>query len=436
MREETENKTASLMGSLLYMAAPNHLAQNFYYVMLLSSTWSYAWLPLLFLYAEKVALRCPYAIAGFAISLFLLVMTSLPMTLIFGPLAVAYGVLHFRKPHLPADAARLSAAVLLGFGLTAIYLLPALLYRGFANTDIMWWHEGNRSLYVPYSKQFLIFSFNSFNQTLYTIFWMATAAVTLAYCKTVTRQPQRFFFTITTLAALLMILPLSQPLWEIIPIFQILQQPARFFSVPALGIALLAACAWPRLKILSCALLVVYAAATVITAFPTRTTMESFHKEEPQRFEQFMLNIDQYANYLTTPDLIHRYFTPVGVADVKRHLAQVEVLTGDAQVEIKEWKPRHILLRYHARVPSTLRVRQFDFPGFAASLGGSNLDIRRDEKTGQVVFDVPEGEGDIQLELAPLIYETAGKIISMLCAIMMLILLFVEVRRYGHDKRA
>src|SRR5262249_49497612 len=46
MREEGGNEEAALAGSLLYMAAPAHVAHSFYFAMLFSTAWVYAWLPL------------------------------------------------------------------------------------------------------------------------------------------------------------------------------------------------------------------------------------------------------------------------------------------------------------------------------------------------------------------------------------------------------
>ena len=54
MREEGVEARAALAGSLFYLCVPNHLAQNFYYMMLYSSVLAYAWVPLLMVFARRI----------------------------------------------------------------------------------------------------------------------------------------------------------------------------------------------------------------------------------------------------------------------------------------------------------------------------------------------------------------------------------------------
>src|SRR5205823_3810165 len=98
----------------------------------------------------------------------------------------------------------------------------------------------------------------------------------------------------------------------------------------------------------------------------TRTPYETFLRTDP-RAEEYRMDIEQYPSYLPSADLVKRYFTPAGLAELKRHPEKVAVEKGDATVQVTQWQPRHITIDYRAPSPSRLRVRQFYFPGITAS---------------------------------------------------------------------
>jgi hypothetical protein len=74
-------------------------------------------------------------------------------------------------------------------------------------------------------------------------------------------------------------------------------------------------------------------------------------------------------------------------------------------------------------------VRQFAFPGFRVFQEDKELEIRRDEQTGQIILDISAGAGQIRLELTKLLPETAGEALSILSAAIALLLVLVEIRR-------
>ncbi len=431
MGGESDNKNAALMGSLLYIAAPNHIAQNFYYAMLFSSVWSYVWVPLLMLYAKKIARAQPYAMAGFAVTLFLLIMTNLPMTAIFGPLAVAYSVLHSVKGQRLRHAMRLGMAIALGFGLSAIYLAPAIVYRAFTFASLQWKTTVNNS---DYSRSNLFMGFDATNSKVYTLYLIVSVILLFVYWNSVPKKPARSFFLVASLAGCFMMLPVSRFLWDNLALLQMVQLAERFFAVTTVCLALFAALALPRLKVFSYALLALCIGINVIVAVDTRQNMESYKKSDPQLYENYTLNIDQYANYLTTFDIYKRYYSAAGLAEVKAHSEKVEVLQGHADVEVKIWRPRDIVLHFKASEPFKIRVRQFDFPGFRAFSGDQELETVRDEHTGHIIIDVAAGEGDIKLELTHLLPEMIGKILSILCAALVSLLLLFEMRQ-SQNKR-
>ncbi len=425
IQEETGDSRKALIGGLLFVSAPNHIAQFFYHTLLFSSTWAYVFVPLLMLFARRIAMAQPHGIAGFALSLGLLVMSNLPMTIMFAPIAVLYGILHFSRQHFAVQSGRLMLSCLLGFGLSAIYLLPALLYIHFANVTMHWNVMGKDT----YDLSYFFMGFDHTDSHWLTAYWASVLVLLLAYYWVARREKRSLFFLLIACAALLLMLPASKVLWDHIVPLRALQMAERLFAVSSLCIAALAAFSLPRLRTLAYALIAVYTLLTLAIALNTRTTLAAFKASQPAQYDYYALNIDQYPFYLTSPDLIANY-DKAGVAALKSNpRPQLQTIRGTAAAEITLWAPRGITFHYHATEASVVRVRQFDFPGFRAFDGDNELKISRDTTTGEILLNLPAGEGDVTLRLTALWQEALGREISILCALTALLLTLFTLRR-------
>lgn len=426
MREEGVEAPAALLGSACYMAVPFHVGQCFYYVLLYSSVWAYAWVPLLMLAAGKLGEGRRNAVAGFALALGLLILTNNAMTIIFGPLAVAYALLRSTRGRGAPLLVRLAAAVVLGFGLSAIFLLPEIAYKRYATVDLTWSD--------PYGGQevFLTPGFANPEQAWYSLVWFSVLGLTLLLYVAAGRQrlKERNFCLAASLAALaMMLLYIGKPLWEVFPVLKLLQHPARFFAVPALCLSWLAAFTSAGYRRWLMALIACFICITAVIAWQAKKSMQDFRRQQPADYARYMLNIDQYPAFLTLPSLVHRYYSEEGLSEVQKHTAKVEVLKGDAQASVETWQPRLITLHVSAHERSLLRIRQHYFPGFRAFRGREELEAGFDEKTGQVTVDVPPGSGEVRLVLTQLLPEMAGKLVSMASAAVVALMLLLGLRK-------
>jgi hypothetical protein len=405
------------------MSAPTTIGWQFNYLALFHSVWGWAWLPLLMMYVRRVMQERPYSVVCCALALAALIMTSTPITIIFGPMAVAYSALYFRKDKLARQSAMIGIALLLGFGLAAIFLIPAASYLDYSGVKRFW-----TDATIDYHYYFVTLGFGSPSQTMFTSGIFAITLLTLLYCVAIRdRSKHYFFFAVAIFASLFMILHTSQWVWKIIPVLKMIQYPQRFFMVPSLCLAVLASVAMPRLRWLAYVLIILYAASNFMLAImDTRITEEGLRKYKHFIYEQYVLGVD-FAGLLTSPDLAPQFAKNLAALD-KPH-DKVTVIDGNAVAKVTKWQPRDIELHYTARKPSVLRIWQFYFPGFMAFQGNKMLDTGRDEHTGQIVISIPPGEGDVRLELTQLMPEVAGKMISLLCAGIVLLWFLAEFRR-------
>jgi hypothetical protein len=126
-----------LAAALFFMAAPYHLA-DFYGRGALAESCAIAFIPLLALGMKRAAEGKGPALA--AISYAAMIATHLPLALLASLfLVVPYALVLARGR--PRTLLALAAALAIGVGLAAIYLLPALLLEPYRDAAMLWSHE-------------------------------------------------------------------------------------------------------------------------------------------------------------------------------------------------------------------------------------------------------------------------------------------------------
>ena len=315
----------ALPASLLYMAFPFHVGYAFYFILILGTVWAYALLPLLFYFAQRIALNKPFGIAGFEIALCLLVMSNVPATIIMGPASVFYGFIHCPTSRWRC-LLKFATATILGFALAAFYVYPAFAYKAFVTVDLQWVGPLN-----DYARRFVIPGFANPSQAFYFTVWLSVLAVTLFFFFSSKLHLRSRMGCLGLICfALLLMMDILRPLWERLEILQALQHPARLFIVPALLIPVLAAMAFYRMPRVIWGMVALSTVVTVVMASQTRTSPQSFQRDQPEEWKEYNLQIDQYPFYLSSRSLIPRYYTPEGIEETKKNLEQTTVVDGHA----------------------------------------------------------------------------------------------------------
>jgi hypothetical protein len=140
LRHETQSGNIALWGALAYMAAPYHLFDH-YTRGALAEFAAYAFVPLVLLFLRR---PIPLAVAFAA-----LLLSHLPTALLVSLAIVApYALLTLRAPRAFLGAA---LGAVLGIGLAAIYLVPALTLQSWISADQLWtsFYQARRWLLLP-----------------------------------------------------------------------------------------------------------------------------------------------------------------------------------------------------------------------------------------------------------------------------------------------
>ena len=252
---------AGLLGAVLYVYIPYHLL-DIYVRGSYAEFVAFVFLPLVFwaffALLEKPSLR-RVALAALAYSG--LIMTHNATFMMVTPLLIIY-CLYLLVKWRSASALQAESAVplwhrflaglgasALAFSLSAVLLLPAVLERGFIAQDQ--WTQGsfNYLKHFTYPGQLLspFWNYGYAGEGLSDDMSLQLGVVAVALpllacaCRPRTRRGQWTFFFIATCAMVLLMLPISMPVWKALPVVNLVQFPWRLLILTAFTLSVTSA---------------------------------------------------------------------------------------------------------------------------------------------------------------------------------------------------
>ena len=435
---------AALVGAVLYMSAPYHLAVDLYQRFAFAELWGFVWMPLVMLFARASMRGERGAMAGLSLSYALLIMTHLPTTLLFSWVPIAYVLWMAESGDRLGAFVRVAGGMLLGMGLSAIYLLPAMTTQEYARFDIM------GSGHFDFAKHFLFYApgrgvdANDFLHSLGIIagaMMLVAAGVWLMGRQTQSGSERReavFWVVVATLAFFMMLYP-SKPVWDRVAIIQMVQFPWRFGIVLTFAMVALAVLWADTLRnqrfAANPAPALILGMILFYQAIPTlKDYLLIRHWSAVPRLNRLMegiadadastrslldaAKISRYNSFLprwSNPDLFAD--TPEAVQAMKNLTTQrgrATLVEGAGIVNVLRWQPPTIELAVKADTALQVGVLQLYYPGWVARLddGSMRLDVSPSSPDGLLEVKVPPGTHRILIDREPLPEERAGQVIS------------------------
>ena len=235
------DERAALIASIVYMALPYHIGIELYWRFAFAEYWSFVWMPLILYFAKQLITAHKFSIIGFAVSSALLVMTHLPTLIIFYPAVIGY-ILFTAVKHKRGKKVllRMILAITLGIGLSATYWLPAMTTQEYISMKAIMegpYFYGNNFLFITPDPigRYLEVSTLLMGELACCAFIIARTNAIANY-----RRESNYWIAIAMISVFMM-LPLSQPIWYLVPVIQRLQFPWRFNTVLTIAIATLIA---------------------------------------------------------------------------------------------------------------------------------------------------------------------------------------------------
>ena len=434
---------SALFGAVVYMIAPYHLAIDVYNRGAAAEYWIFVWLPLLMLAARGITAGSRYSTAGLAVSYALCVYSHASVAACSAALPVAY-VLIFSDSKRRWQAALATVfGVLLGVGLAAVFLLPAMLdqsktwfstYASGWGDYRNWWlfqirdqitETGTLGTGIPW---YLSFKMRVLVITIWTVVFSGTAYwLVRRYSTQGMARRLAAFYMGTTVAAFLLMLRQSAFVWKVVPVLPLLQFPFRLSTYLVMAAAVLSCLAFASLKekgarygtVVIVLSMLGWAAADAVSA---RQAYSVWRYIPPQRAAQAAGLLRTQQEYYSFWPKTARMPELQPIPELEKFIAanppkQVH-LTGEAaagSAMVENWRPRRVLLKVDAPAAGQLILNHFYMEGWRARLEGSptELTLKPSRPDGLMVVDVPAGVFNLIVDLPPDPAERTGKLIGL-----------------------
>jgi hypothetical protein len=400
-------RAGAVTGALLYLAMPYHYGVDLWFRADFVEFAGYAWAPLCFGFLWRIG-QNRWAMLGLALSFALLVATHLPSAVVVG---FGLGVVALWRTHQlgePLYAIRFAAGIAVGLALTGIYLLPALTMQDLTSMHRMWLGGLN------FRYNFLFMSGDPNMPPIQSGLVGATLAVLVpVFALSSPDTRSRLFWPIAAVGAVwIMMSPPSLWIWQVLPPLQKLQFPWRFGMLLDLSLAVLAGAAVAELvrNRKAPALRWCLAGAIFIVAANGVLIHRGHYFQAPFADPSTVRAINEALAGLRDSG---EYRSP-WTEEPARAGPQVTVLSGDAAVTVEKWRSREISVRFEARQPAELLIRQYYLPLWEAVLDdGSVLSVAPATDQGLLKVTVPSGSHTVSLRLVPAPAEKWGGIVSL-----------------------
>lgn len=258
-----------------------------------------------------------------------------------------------------------------------------------------------------------------------------------------------WFLSFVLLTALM--LPISQTIWDCIPLMAFLQFPWRLLGPAALCIAILGGCSAHLLDFIPSVVVRPYVLAA-LTALPLGLTLPIFIPPNWNNFGPsdqlamlefelggFALGTTSTGDFLPVDvdlvpspnhDLIASYHNGGPIDKINRH-----TLPDGATVRIIQHGPTASTLEIYTPEDFILRLYTFMFAGWRASIDGNQIEIEVAKPEGFITVPLPQGQHTVRVWLGTTPARTAAWLFSLGGSIA-LALLARRLSCMGHNTQA
>lgn len=328
-----------------------------------------------------------------------------------------------RSPRILLLAA---ASVLLGAMLAAFYLLPAIYEQRWVNIG-----EAVSTGLRPRDSFLFAHSgdpeHDAFNRI---VSWVAVAEIATTFAaawaarKWASRNRALWYLLLAwALASALLMLPVTSPLWNILPKLRFMQFPWRWMLCLGIPFTLLLIVSVRRATFRAA----IYLAMLGIIVF-------AGHHYQPPWWDNAADLREMRDNMLTSEGYegVDEY-TPVGAdpSAVDKAARRVTVAgPAHAAIRVAEWKPERKVFTAEMSAPDDLLLHLFNYPAWRVQVNGRVVPAGTREGTGQMLVPVDAGANRVQIVFIRTWDRKVGAWISGFAILLILILL----RKSGSKK--
>ena len=428
-------KAVSLLVAIGYQLIPFHII-DLYERGTYAELFAFIWFPLIFSFMLRInERRNKINVIGLAISYAGLIMTHLVSAFMITFVVDIYLIYHYMLKRDKQVILNIVYAIIIGFGISSIYLIPVVFERQFVHIEYLL-----RCTVCDYTNNFLftqekLHILKQFFSRLHTgviievILFSMLILFIVRNRKGMIPSVSRGFFIILFMFSFLLTIPLSKPLWAIIPFFPTLQFPWRWIIIMEVSLCFLIGNIFsneriPALKKPLFRKRIVIYIILILSVFSSVMIFET-----PVFREEFLTDIiysEKIRDYLTpTIEYIPRW------VDINKLMSEetsipVSFISGKGQYELLDWKSAKRVIKVKAATPVELRISTFYYPGWKATINGIETPVRVENHTGAMMIDIPDGEHILVMTFEDTLLRNIAKFISIGTWLMIVLWLIVN----------
>jgi hypothetical protein len=443
-----------LLAAVVYVYMPYHLVDIYVRADLVEYS-AFVWMPLALLAFHRLVEDASLRHVGLAALTYgALWMTHNQIGLIFTPLLAVYVLFRLLvekftwRDRFVRAAAALGGS-LLGLGIAAVLLLPNLFERRFINQE-QWVRAGydyTQNFVQPFHLLSSAWGYlpgspgaeggMSFQLGAVPLILALVAAVGIFWQPTKERS-LILFYAIATIPIVFLMLPISAPLWRLLPIAALVQFPWRFLALTAVTLAVLSGFAIPKPQSTSLPIssspTMILALVAVLGSFaytlPQYTPIPEI-AEGPLMTIEFELRYTDMRGmtkwtqeFPTDSPLIEQYLAG-------EDLVTAQALAPDASVEMIRAGGASDELWVRSPSGTALQFYTYYFPGWRVTVDGERLPddaLRPEGPYGLLTVDIPAGEHHVLLRWGDTPLRFTGKALTLVCLALAIVLVLVIPR--------
>lgn len=319
--------------------------------------------------------------------------------------------------------------IFIGFGLSSIFWLPALVEQQYV-TGLQIYDVNNnfpmffQLIFPSWGSGFSDGSLN--NQMSFQIgignLIVIVFAVLFLIRSTFKKEKNVgviLFFTICFFVIFLLMLRISYPVWERIPIFKYFQFPWRFLGLEILIASFLAGGVFGKNKLLAVFMIILVFLAGIGYAKPAY-----YH----QRDDNYYITRSNFIDGTNSPG---NYFNTIWISKIpEKTQDKIDFYDKETTMLTSKFSPTDYKFNVNSKINQNVVVNTAYFPGWIAVIDGQRKKTTYD-KNGRITFDLETGKHSVELKLLDTPIRTSAKILFYISLIFVLFLScrFVRIKR-------
>jgi hypothetical protein len=393
----------SLLSAVVYQMLPFHLI-DLYYRGSFAELLSYSVLPLFFYFLMKTSSPegSRVSMAGLSLSYAGLILTHLATGFVFTVFAGGYLLYELCCPGKGKSVFKTAFSLLVGLGISAVYLGPAVLERKFVHIGVLpkyiYSYAGIFLFDSRAPLHELFFRFLYITVILEAFFFLLILLLPRKLSAMEKRTDSNRFLIFAFIGAFFLTTPLSGPVWRLIPQFPFLQFPWRWIIVMELSLCFLIAGIYSLEKVQDfrpAIFLKTFILVLVVSL--AQLPMQNIHDASISEADFLRLNrMNQWRNIMDEkPEYLPVWANLENIWTRNRD-DRVVTISGRASTRVTEWAPESRTIEVRALSDTVIRISSFYYPGWEVTLDGGEKPIDVEKETGALLVHVSEGDHTIR----------------------------------------